>query len=104
MSRNAFIIAQEENPYHRKLELLSDKIVKLEQQKEETNIKIEYRLRQDYKSVLTIVHDLKKQLIIKDEIYTREKIKTEERLNKLEADNREMRKIIDELQKPSKYM
>ena len=36
--------------------------------------------------------------------YIREKIKTEERLNKLEEDNRELRKIIDELRRPSKYM
>jgi hypothetical protein len=37
--------------------------------------------------------------------YIREKIKIEERLNKLEEDNRELRKIIDELRQPkSKYM
>jgi hypothetical protein len=46
-----------------------------------------------------------KQLSIKDETYTKEELKIEERLNKLEEDNRELRKIIDELRPTkSKYM
>ena len=48
---------------------------------------------------------LESQLSIKDEMYIREKIKTEERLNKLEKENNELRKIIDELRPTkSKYM
>jgi hypothetical protein len=48
---------------------------------------------------------LEKQLNINDETHTKEQLKTEERLAKLEEDNRELRKIIDELQPAkSKFM
>ena len=48
---------------------------------------------------------LESQLSIKDETHIREKIKTEERLNKLEKENNELRKIIDELRPiKSSYM
>ena len=103
----------DETAYHTKLELLSNKIVELEKQQIEHIIPLlkytpEYKISQFEKGNIAllkkIIDDLKKQLSIKDETHTKEKIKTEERLNKLESDNRELRKIIDELRAPSKYM
>ena len=47
------------------------------------------------------IYELEKQVRITE----KDKIKTEDRLNKLEHDNKELRKIIDELRPtPSKYM
>ncbi len=107
-----------ETSYHTKLRLLNDKIVKLEQYQHESNNQtekilkqnLEFRFKQiekdhktvltDYKSLLTIIVDLKKQLSIKDTPNI-----LEDRLNKLEEQKRELRKIIDELRPtPSKYM
>jgi hypothetical protein len=105
MSRIKFLIAPEESAYHTKLELLSNTIVKLQQHQEENNEKIEqimsllkytpeYKISQFEKGNISllkkIIDDLKKQLSIKDETHTREQLKIEESLNKLEADNKQI--------------
>ncbi len=48
--------------------------------------------------------ELNVNLVKKVDAQIKEQLKTEDRLNKLEDDNKELRKIIDELRAPSKYM
>ena len=67
-----------------------DNINRLEKEQKQNNILLIDR-----------IYGLEKQIRITE----KGKINTEERLNKLEEDNRELRKIIDELRQPkSKYM
>ena len=81
---------------------IKDSYYTKEKLKTEEYIKIKFEY---IKTKFETLIDLNDVLVKKVESHTREQIKTEERLNKLEADNRELRKIIDELRPTkSKYM